>query len=166
MHEAAIAGALIGVAEEVLREQGGGRVTALTVRIGQWSSVVPEALHAAFPASAEGTPLEGARLSTVRVPGVGECPQHGPVELELTRGLRCPLCNSPTPKLLQGDELELDEMEISPFVSAHELVRNMPKSTDKAFAEFQRTLNETREMCPERDFSFDNIEDDINEDEL
>ena len=93
MHEASIALSLIEVAQDVLRENGGSRVSALTVRLGQWSAVVPEALHAAFPAAAQGTPLEGARLSIVRVAGVGECPQHGPVTLELTRGLRCPICD-------------------------------------------------------------------------
>ena len=112
MHEASIALALIDVAHDVLREHGAARATALTVRIGQWSSVVPAALQAAFPAAATGTELEGARLSIVTVPGVGECPTHGPVELEVTRGLRCPLCGLPTPTLLQGDELELDELEL------------------------------------------------------
>jgi hydrogenase nickel incorporation protein HypA/HybF len=113
MHEASIALDLIRVAQDVLHEHGGERVTALTVRLGQWSAVVPEALSAAFPSCAEGTPLAGARLTIVRVPGLGECPTHGPVELELMRGLRCPLCDAPTPKLLQGDELELDELELA-----------------------------------------------------
>lgn len=112
MHEASIALSLIAVATETMLEHGGGRVSALTVRIGQWSAVVPEALQAAFPAATEGTPLAGARLSIVRVPGVGDCPTHGPVELDLRRGLRCPLCDLPTPTLLQGDELELDELEL------------------------------------------------------
>ena len=112
MHEASIALDLIRVAETVALENGGGRILALTVRIGQWSAVVPEALHTAFPACAEGTVLEGARLSIERVPGVGMCPQHGEVELELRRGLRCPLCDTPTPQLLQGDELELDRLEL------------------------------------------------------
>ncbi|AWN24152.1 hydrogenase nickel incorporation protein HypA [Deinococcus irradiatisoli] len=112
MHEASIALSLVDLARDVLREHGAGRATSLTVRIGEWSSVVPEALQAAFPASAHGTPLEGAHLNVVRVPGVGECPEHGPVELELARGLRCPTCGAPTPQLLQGDELELDELEL------------------------------------------------------
>ena len=112
MHEASIALSLIGVATETLHQHGGERITALTVRIGQWSAVVPEALQAAFPAAAQGTPLQGARLSIVPVPGVGACPTHGPVELQLALGLRCPVCDLPTPTLLQGDELELDELEL------------------------------------------------------
>lgn len=131
MHEASIALSLIEVACEVLRENGGSRVSALSVRLGQWSSVVPEALHAAFPAAAQGTPLQGARLSIVRVPGVGECPQHGPVTLELSKGLRCPLCDLPTPKLLQGDELELDELEIAPSVSTSGALSNRPKLAEE-----------------------------------
>ncbi|SMB78729.1 hydrogenase maturation nickel metallochaperone HypA [Deinococcus hopiensis] len=112
MHESSVALALIEVAREVLREHGAAQATALTVRIGQWSSVVPEALRAAFPACAEGSPLEGARLEITHVPGVAECPNHGPVELNLMRGLRCPICGAPTPALLQGDELELAELEL------------------------------------------------------
>ena len=111
MHEASIALSLIDVACEVLQEHRASHALALTVRVGQWSSVVPEALTAAFPACAEGTPLAGARLTTVRVPGVAECPEHGPVTLDLARGLRCPVCGAPTPQLLQGDELELDTLE-------------------------------------------------------
>ncbi|GHF37614.1 hydrogenase nickel incorporation protein HypA/HybF [Deinococcus metalli] len=112
MHEASIALSLIDVASEVLAEHGVARARALTVRVGAWSSVVPEALLAAFPACAQGTPLDGAHLSVILVPGVGECPNHGPVTLDVTRGLRCPHCGAPTPTLLQGDELELDEIEL------------------------------------------------------
>ena len=112
MHEASVALDLIRVAETVALEHGGARVLALTVRIGQWSAIVPAALLAAFPGCAEGTLLEGARMSIQPVPGVGLCPVHGRVELELTRGLRCPVCGTPTPQLLQGDELELDALEL------------------------------------------------------
>ncbi len=112
MHEASISLDLIRVAETVALEHGGSRVLALTVRVGQWSAVVPEALQAAFPVCAEGTLLAGARLSIQSVPGVGLCPLHGRVELNLQRSLRCPVCDVPTPELLQGDELELDELEL------------------------------------------------------
>ncbi|GGN46981.1 hypothetical protein GCM10010842_38060 [Deinococcus daejeonensis] len=66
-----------------------------------------------FPACAAGTGLEGARLSVVTVPGVGECQVHGRVTLDVTRGLRCPECGAPTPTLVQGDALELDELELA-----------------------------------------------------
>jgi hydrogenase nickel incorporation protein HypA/HybF len=131
MHETSIAVSLIDVAQDVLREHGGVRVRALTVRIGQWSAVVPEALQAAFPAAAAGTPLQGARLSVVRVPGMGECPQHGPVTLELSKGLRCPLCGSSTPRLVQGDELELDELEIEPSVPASGVLNYRPELAEE-----------------------------------
>ena len=113
MHEASIALDLIRVAETVALEYSSDRVLALTVRIGQWAAVVPEALQAAFPACAEGTLLEGAQLSIETVPGVGLCPLHGRVALELQRGLHCPVCDAPTPELLQGDELELDAVELA-----------------------------------------------------
>ena len=37
MHETSIALALMGVASGGLREHGAARITALTVRVGQWS---------------------------------------------------------------------------------------------------------------------------------
>ena len=49
MHEASIALSLIEVAREVLREHGGGRVTALTVRIGQWSAWCRKPCTPPFP---------------------------------------------------------------------------------------------------------------------
>lgn len=112
VHEASIALDLVRAASEVAREHGGERVSRVGVRIGEWSSVVPGALAFAFPEAARGTLLEGAALDIERVPGVGECPRHGPVPLDLTRGLRCPACGAPTPHLLQGDELELDTLEL------------------------------------------------------
>ncbi|PNY79843.1 hydrogenase maturation nickel metallochaperone HypA [Deinococcus koreensis] len=165
MHEASIALALIDVANDVLREHGAARAQGLTVRIGQWSSVVPEALQAAFPACALGTGLEGARLSIVTVPGVGECRAHGAVELELTRGLRCPLCGLPTPMLLQGDELELDEVELVPGLTGSELIRAAPELpapelpapglTDEEFAEVEKLIERDRSPQPDRDIDFD-----------
>ncbi len=113
MHEASVALSLIEVVCEVLEEHGAQRAISLTVRLGEWASVVPEALEAAFPACAQGTPLEGAALHIQRVPGVGECPTHGPIPLNVLRGLRCPECGQPTPRLLQGDELELEELELA-----------------------------------------------------
>lgn len=116
MHEASIALSLVETACEVIQEhaqeRGGVQATGITVKIGQWSSVVPEALQAAFPACAQGTPLAGAVLNIVRVSGLAQCPNHGPVTLQLSQGLRCPICGAPTPELLQGDELELDEIEL------------------------------------------------------
>lgn len=155
MHEASIAVALIDVALDVLREHGAARATGLTVRIGQWSSVVPEALRAAFPAAAAGTALEGAALKVVPVPGVGECPTHGPVELELTRGLRCPICDQPTPTLLQGDELELDEVELAPALTFHQPMRTAPKLTEEEFAEFEKALERGEGPQSHRDIDFD-----------
>lgn len=113
MHESSIALSLIEVACEVLEEHHAARASALTVRVGQWSSVVPEALLAAFPACAAGTPLQGATLTIEQVAGVGDCPNHGRVELELRRGLRCPTCDAPIVALLQGDELELEALELA-----------------------------------------------------
>ena len=111
MHEASVALDLVQLALEVAAEHGARRVTHLTVRVGEWSSVVPEALAFAFPECARATIAERARLSIERVPGMARCARCGPVRLDLALGLRCPRCGAPTPEFLSGAELELDTLE-------------------------------------------------------
>lgn len=112
MHEASLALELVRLAGEQAALHGASRVCRVGLRVGQLSSVVPEALAFAFPECAVGTALEGAVLEIVTVPAVARCSEHGEVRLELGRGLRCPVCGRPTPDIISGEELELDTLEL------------------------------------------------------
>ncbi|MDX2005578.1 MAG: hydrogenase maturation nickel metallochaperone HypA [Meiothermus sp.] len=112
MHETSIALELVRSAGEIASRYGACRVSKVGVRIGVLSSVVPEALEFAFPGAALGTALEGAVLQIERVGAVACCAECGEVEIRLERGLRCPLCGRPTPRIVQGEELELDTLEL------------------------------------------------------
>ncbi len=69
MHEARLCLALLGLAEEHLAREGGGRITRLRVEVGSLSGVSPIALRGAFPICAAGTAAEGAELEIVEMPG-------------------------------------------------------------------------------------------------
>lgn len=112
MHEASIAIELAQLASEQALLNNARRVLKVGVRVGSLSSVIPEALEFAWADSAANTLAEGSTLEIERVAAKGMCVNHGEITLELSRGLRCPICDAPTPTITQGEELELDTLEL------------------------------------------------------
>jgi hydrogenase nickel incorporation protein HypA/HybF len=62
VHELSIAMSLAELVEEQLAAEPGVAVTAVDIRIGTLSSIVPDALQFAWEPVAQGTRLQGARL--------------------------------------------------------------------------------------------------------
>jgi hydrogenase nickel incorporation protein HypA/HybF len=112
MHEASIAIELVQLVQEQTLLNNATRVLKVGIRIGELSSVIPEALLFAWNDSTLGTVCESSKLEIERVKAIGICANHGQVTLELQKGLRCPVCNMPTPNIVQGEELELDTLEL------------------------------------------------------
>jgi len=115
MHELSIAQGLVDAACEALShcEPPPARVRSLLVRIGALSGVVPEALEFCYVLSVKGTSLEGSRLVIQDQPVVVFCPrclENKTLGEDLL--FRCPVCNTPTPELVHGRELELISMEL------------------------------------------------------
>lgn len=112
MHETSISIELVQLASEQALFNNATRVLKVGIRIGELSSVIPEALEFAWDDSIKNTICEGAILEIERVKAKAICPTHGEVTLEMIKGLRCPICNTPTPSIVQGEELELDTLEL------------------------------------------------------
>ena len=112
MHELSIALSILDLAAEEA-ERHNGRVAAVHLRLGPLAGVVREALVSAYDLAREGTPLAGARLIVEDVPLVTYCPACA---AEITpKSLyehRCPACETPTPDLIRGRELEIVALEI------------------------------------------------------
>ena len=84
MHELSIATNIVEIASQHVREAGGGRVAAVTLRIGRLSCVHEDALRYSFELVREGTPLAGADLRIVAVPVRVWCPRCA-AEFEIGR---------------------------------------------------------------------------------
>jgi hydrogenase nickel incorporation protein HypA/HybF len=69
MHELSIALSMIEMATEEVERRGGGRVTALYLKLGSLSGVVKEALTFSYEIACQGTPLEGSRLIVEELQG-------------------------------------------------------------------------------------------------
>jgi hydrogenase nickel incorporation protein HypA/HybF len=113
MHELSIALSLVEQAAEEAGRLGDVRVDALHLRLGPLSGVVKDALLFSFEIAAAGTPVEGARLEIEEVPLTVLCHQCGAERvLPTIQHFRCPACDSPTPDVVRGRELEFVAMEV------------------------------------------------------
>ncbi|MGY4922274.1 hydrogenase maturation nickel metallochaperone HypA [Streptomyces sp. 900105755] len=112
MHELSIATAIVEQADEWARADGADRVSAVTVRVGELSGVVPDALDFAFEVARDGTALADARLVVEQVTAHAWC---GPCAEEFAVGMPpffwCPRCDRPSTELRSGRELEITAVE-------------------------------------------------------
>ncbi|MFM7675168.1 MAG: hydrogenase maturation nickel metallochaperone HypA [Synechococcus sp.] len=110
MHELSLLAALRELVEEQVRRQGGGRVCAITLRIGAMAGVEPDALRFAHGVVMEGSVAEGSRLEIEDVPLEWHCTPCG---RPFRRGEpTCPRCGALSAVLLRGRELELAAIEL------------------------------------------------------
>ena len=114
MHELSIATAIVEQAGEVARAHHATAVSAVTVRVGELSGVVPDALTFAFDVARDGTALATADLVDEAVPALAHC---GPCGEEFTVGVPpffwCPRCDRPAQGLSSGRELEITGIEFA-----------------------------------------------------
>jgi len=99
---------LLAIVDEAARNEGGGPVRVVHLRIGEMAGVSPDALRFAFDVMAKGTAAEGSALEIEHVPlnvRCGSCgATAGPVDFVFV----CPVCGSAEIEILTGREMEVD----------------------------------------------------------
>jgi hydrogenase nickel incorporation protein HypA/HybF len=109
MHELSITQSLI---DAVLDRTGERTVTAVNLRIGPLSGVLPDAMRFCFDVASAGTPLEGATLMIDEPQGVARC-RSCRQEFELSDLILLCLCGSADVEVLRGRELMLMSVEVA-----------------------------------------------------
>jgi hydrogenase nickel incorporation protein HypA/HybF len=113
MHELSIANSIVEIVAEHARQQGGGRVTGVTLRIGRLSCVHEDALRSSFDLVTEGTPLADASLSVIDVPVRIWCAVcQAVVELPGIQRFACPACGHLSGDVRAGRELDIESIQI------------------------------------------------------
>jgi hydrogenase nickel incorporation protein HypA/HybF len=113
MHELSIALSIVDIATETAKNNGGGRVEALYLKLGALSGVVKDALLFSWELATADTALEGSRLVIEEVPIIVRCSNcDEDRKLDSINKFFCPVCNEAAPKLVQGKELEITALEI------------------------------------------------------
>jgi hydrogenase nickel incorporation protein HypA/HybF len=111
----------MGITQEVLRAvfeageaAGATRVNIVHVTIGELTEIVPDALQFAWEALTPGTIAEGAVLEIRETGGRSLCLQCG-AEFEhgrFDRRCQVPECGSYATKVIVGDELTIDDIDV------------------------------------------------------
>jgi hydrogenase nickel incorporation protein HypA/HybF len=112
MHELGITRSIVDIAERTARQQGAAVIRSVTVEIGDLSGVVAEAVEFCFEACCQGTLLEGAELIVVRIPGRARCRDCGAESAVDNFTFACPACDGFALERLQGEELNIRELEV------------------------------------------------------
>lgn len=109
MHELSIAEFVV---EACAERAEGARVLRVKLEIGKLSAVMPDAVRFCFDICARDTPLEGAALDIVELPGRAICRDcHRVVMLDdLLARCACGSCNI---QIVAGEELKVKEMEVA-----------------------------------------------------
>jgi hydrogenase nickel incorporation protein HypA/HybF len=119
MHELSIATSIVEIARGHAWAAGGGRILAVTLRVGRLASVHEAALRSAFEIATIETPLAGAELRVIVVPVTIFCALcAAEKELAGIGSLACPTCGRPSGDIRTGTELEVDSIEIEPVENA------------------------------------------------
>lgn len=102
MHEAALAEEVVRI---VLEKAGGRRVLAVELLVGEMTSVVPEAMEAAFRAAVEGTAAERAALRIRMRRTKALCGACGRKFRVKDWAVFCPACGGGPCEVVEGGEL-------------------------------------------------------------
>lgn len=112
MHEMSIAQSLIDIVRDEMSRHDAKRLRSVHLRIGQMSTVVPEALSFCFEVITGGTELEGAHLVMEVVPLKGICRACGR-EFEIEDyAFICPECGGLEIEPRGGQDLSVVELEV------------------------------------------------------
>ena len=112
MHEMSVVAGVIDAVTPSAEQAGAERVLAITLRIGDMTEVVDEALEFAFEALTEGMICEGAELVVHKIHPRSICFECGN-EFDHDRFHRsCPACGSFETRITAGKELEIESIEV------------------------------------------------------
>ncbi len=112
MHEISIAESIVQIAEAKAREQNARAIQVIKLRLGTFTTIVPEALQFAFEICRDGTLSRDARLDIEIVPMVVRC-----VVCEASTQpaggvcLICEQCGFPL-EIVSGEELQIEYIEV------------------------------------------------------
>lgn len=112
MHELSLCRAILGIVDEHLAGRGTVFVKRLTLEVGQLAAVDNHALLFAFEAIARGTPLEGAAIEIITVPGLALCAACQKKTVLQHYYDACQHCGEFSLSILQGEEMRVKSMEI------------------------------------------------------
>lgn len=114
MHELSVCLSLLGQLERIAGEEHSTAVTRLELGVGPLSGIEPALLRQAFPLAVAGTVAEGAVLDIVTIGVRVRCTVCEAESDTRANKLVCQSCGDFRTRLISGDELLLNRVELVP----------------------------------------------------
>ncbi len=111
MHETALMQNLMVLAARALEGRSVTRVNRVTVSIGRFANVLPDAFLFAFEAMTRDGVFKGAKLETEQLPAKIHCPDCGHEYEADGFPIVCPNCKSRNFTIISGEEVYLKCLE-------------------------------------------------------
>jgi hydrogenase nickel incorporation protein HypA/HybF len=112
MHELGIASSIFETVQSEARHRPGARISRVGVRVGEFSSVDPEALKFSFEVLVKDTPFSTLPLEIELSPMRNRCPSCGHSFVVVDYATTCPQCGEQHTECVGGMELELAYLEL------------------------------------------------------
>lgn len=114
MHEVSIAMGMIDELMRIAGENNARKILTVNLKIGKMSGIVTDSLKFAFDAVKLEYPLLSSTTISIReIPLVYECGNCGSTfQTDDTYFPRCPDCESYNLKLISGEEMDIENLEI------------------------------------------------------
>lgn len=115
MHEMALLSGVLDVALECAAENGAGRVTEVSLVVGEARDVVDALMESCFQFLSRGTAAEGARLVMRKVPFLVQCSECGAAFPGRKAGVWqsvCPECGGSQLSIRSGREFLIDAITV------------------------------------------------------
>lgn len=112
MHELAATENLLRVVLDEAAKAHARKVTRISLRVGEWSSFVPDCIRFYLDIIAQGTVAEGAALDWETVPTRFECRECGEA-FGIGQGpIACPRCSATRVRMVSGREFSIVSIEV------------------------------------------------------
>ena len=112
MHEYAVTKSIVDIAVSEAKRAGSGRITGITLVIGDLSSIFDESVGMYFDIISKGTIAEGAKLVFKRVPVRFRCKMCGYEYDKPDKGFDCTFCGGSGKLTGAGKEFYIESMEV------------------------------------------------------
>lgn len=136
MHELSVCTALLERVERVARNHGAEVVSRIVLRLGPLSGIEPQLLRRAWPLAAAGTLADAAELTIEPTEVVVHCLQCQVESVVPANALLCRICGDFRTRLVSGDEMILQRVELDRTERQPALTQPAAGSGVKAGASF------------------------------